>query len=178
MRLPLARGPPDPLLSQPYSISRRAGPHIAAAYSLAPPGRLKRVLDKAHLHLVHTVTVSQDFTKWLLQRRTGTVLYRHRLRAGAGRRSGSGWRQGRVCSGRPLLSRPRGAVGFGLAAVESAAASVVALTSDVRGVCCWWVWLVVRFVCVPLCVRVFRVSRVCPGSPRCLFTGICLPLAT
>jgi len=26
-------------------------------------------------------------------------------------------------------------------------------------------------VCVPLCVRVFRVSRVCPGSPRCLFTG-------
>jgi len=24
---------------------------------------------------------------------------------------------------------------------------------------------------VPLCVRVFRVSRVCPGSPRCLFTG-------
>jgi hypothetical protein len=53
-------------------------------------------------------------------------------------------------------------------AVESAAASVVALTSDVRGVCCWWVLLVVRFVCVPLCVRVFRV---CPGSPRCLFTG-------
>jgi hypothetical protein len=26
-------------------------------------------------------------------------------------------------------------------------------------------------VCVPLCVRVSRVSRVCPGSPRCLFTG-------
>jgi hypothetical protein len=41
----------------------------------------------------------------------------------------------------------------------------------VRGVCCWWVWLVVRLVCVPLCVRVSRVSRVCPGSPRCLFTG-------
>ena len=34
--------------------------------------------------------------------------------------------------------------------------------------------MVVRFVCVvcvPLCVRVSRVSRVCPGSPRCLFTG-------
>ena len=30
--------------------------------------------------------------------------------------------------------------------------------------------MVVRFVCVPLCVRVSRVSRVCPGSPRCLFT--------
>ena len=33
-------------------------------------------------------------------------------------------------------------------------------------------WMVVRFVCavlVPLCVRV---SRVCPGSPRCLFTGL------
>jgi hypothetical protein len=26
MRLPLAQGPLDPLLSQPYSISRRAGP--------------------------------------------------------------------------------------------------------------------------------------------------------
>jgi hypothetical protein len=66
----------------------------------------------------------------------------------------------------------------------------------------YWVWMVVRFVCVvcvPLCVRVSRVSRVnvnttdatagatcvsrlppvsfyrsreCPGSPRCLFTGI------
>ena len=42
-----------------------------------------------------------------------------RFRAGAGRRSGSGWRQGRVCWGRPLLSRPRGAVGSGPAAVES-----------------------------------------------------------
>jgi len=31
-----------------------------------------------------------------------------RLRAGAGRRSGSGWRQGRVRWGWPLLSRPRG----------------------------------------------------------------------
>ena len=34
---------------------------------------------------------------------------------------------------------------------------------------CWWVWMVVRFVCVirvPVCARV---PRVCPGSPRCLF---------
>jgi hypothetical protein len=54
-----------------------------------------------------------------------------RFRAGAGRRSGSGWRQGRVRWGRPLLSRPRGAVGPGPAAVESAAASVVALTCGV-----------------------------------------------
>ena len=41
-------------------------------------------------------------------------------------------------------------------------------------VSCWWGSMVVRFVCVvcvPLCVRVFRVSRVCPGYPRCLFTG-------
>jgi hypothetical protein len=45
------------------------------------------------------------------------------IRAGAGRRSGSGWRQGRVRWGRPLLSRPRGAVGSGAAAVESAAVS-------------------------------------------------------
>ena len=35
-------------------------------------------------------------------------------------------------------------------------------------------WTVVRFVRVirlPACARVSRVSRVCPGSPRCLFTG-------
>jgi len=50
------------------------------------------------------------------------------VRAGAGRRSGSGWRQGRVRWGRPLLSRPRGAIGSGAAAVESAAVSVVALS--------------------------------------------------
>ena len=34
-------------------------------------------------------------------------------------------------------------------------------------------WMVVRFVRVirvPACARVSRVSRVCPGSPRCLFT--------
>jgi len=51
-----------------------------------------------------------------------------RLGRRAGRRSGSGWRQGRVRWGWPLLSRPRGAVGSGPVAVESAAASVVALT--------------------------------------------------
>ncbi len=44
---------------------------------------------------------------------------------------GSGRRQGRVRRGRPLLSRPRGAVGSGPAAVETAAASVVALTCGV-----------------------------------------------
>ena len=37
---------------------------------------------------------------------------------------------------------------------------------DSQGQQCWWVWMVVRFVCVirvPVCARV---SRVCPGSPR------------
>ena len=29
----------------------------------------------------------------------------------------------------------------------------------------------VRVIRVPACARVSRVSRVCPGSPRCLFTG-------
>ena len=40
----------------------------------------------------------------------------------------------------------------------------------------WWVGMVVRFICVirvPVCARVRPcapcVSRVCPGSPRCLF---------
>ena len=41
-------------------------------------------------------------------------------------------------------------------------------------------WMVVRFVRVirvPACARVSRVSRVCPGSPRCLFTGT-VPILT
>ena len=108
-----------------------------------------------------------------------------RLRAGAGRRSGSGWRQGRVRWGRPLLSRPRGAVDSGpaavLAAVESVAVSAVARScgcvvgNDVGNV--GFGLMVVRFVRVicHLCARVRPcvpcVSRVCPGSPRCLFTG-------
>ena len=29
----------------------------------------------------------------------------------------------------------------------------------------------VRVIRVPACALVSRVSRVCPGSPRCLFTG-------
>ena len=73
-------------------------------------------------------------------------------------------RQGRVRWGRPLLSRPRGAVGSGAAAVESAAVSVV--VPDVRS--CewvrWWVGMVLRFVCVirvPVCARVPRVCPVC-----------------
>ena len=68
----------------------------------------------------------------------------------------------RVCWGRPLLSQPRGAVGSGPAAVESAAVSAVAWSCDVR--VCRWVWMVVRFVGVirvPVCARV---SRVCPVS--------------
>ena len=110
-----------------------------------------------------------------------------RLRAGAGRRSGSGWRQGRVRWGRPLLSRPRGAVDSGpaavLAAVESVAVSAVTRScgcvvgNDVGNV--GFGLMVVRFVRVicHLCARVRPcvpcVSRVCPGCrlPRCLFTG-------
>ena len=84
----------------------------------------------------------------------------------AGRRAGAG--------GRPLLSRPRGAVGSGAAAVELAAVSVVALS---RGLCaCVLVALdVVRFVCVIRVPVRSRVSRacpfVCPGSP-----GVFLPV--
>ena len=88
-----------------------------------------------------------------------------------GRRSGSGWRQGRVRRGRPLLSRPRGAVDSGLAAVLAAVESVAVF---VRVCVVGFEWMVVRFVRVirlPACARVSRVSRVCPGSPRCLFTG-------
>ena len=91
---------------------------------------------------------------------------------GAGRRSGSGWRQGRVRWGRPLLSRTRGAVGSGAAAVESAAVSAVALSC---GLCVGgFGWIVVRFVCVirvpPGCAPVCPVCPVCvpAGSPRCL----------
>ena len=69
--------------------------------------------------------------------------------------SGSRW-------GRPLLSRPRGAVDSGLAAVLAAVESVAV---SVR-VCVdfGFGWMVVRFVRVirlPACARVSRVSRVC-----------------
>ena len=67
--------------------------------------------------------------------------------------------------GRGERSTP--AVDSGLAAVLAAVESVAVFVRV-----CRWVWMVVRFVRVirvePACARV---SRVCPGSPRCLFTG-------
>ena len=91
-----------------------------------------------------------------------------RFRAGAGRRSGSGWRQGRVRWGRPLLSRPRGAVGSGSAAVESAAVSAVALTC---GLMC--VGGFVGVIRVPLCARVSSVCPVCVPAPPGIFLPAC-----
>ena len=99
----------------------------------------------------------------------------------------------------PVPVASRGAVDSGLAAVLAAVESV-AVFVRVKRVCVvrWvWVdgcevrpcdpcgfraglcplgfgWMVVRFdrvIRVPACARVSRVSRVCPGSPRCLFTG-------
>ena len=77
------------------------------------------------------------------------------LGAGGGlRRLDHGWRQGRVRWGWPHLSRPRGAVGSGPAAVESAAVSGFrpsASRASVRSCGCVvarWVWMDVRFVCV------------------------------
>ena len=86
------------------------------------------------------------------------------------RRSGSGWRQGRVRRGRPLLSRPRGAVDSGL---------FLRLLSRSRFSCGCVVgfeWMVVRFVRVirvPACARVSRVSRVsvCVPAPPGVFFG-------
>ena len=71
-----------------------------------------------------------------------------------------------------LLSRPRGAVDSGLAAVLAAVESVAV---SVRVCVFGFGWMVVRFVRVirlPACARVSRVSRVRPGSPRCLFTRV------
>ena len=53
-------------------------------------------------------------------RRTGSPVPPTAFEQARGGRSGSGWRQGRVRWGRPLLSRPRGAVGSGPAAVHAA----------------------------------------------------------
>ena len=75
--------------------------------------------------------------------------------------------------GRPLLSRPRGAVDSGPAAVPAAVESVadLAVSAVVRGRAGvslgLFGWMVVRFIRVirvPACARVSRVSRVCPGS--------------
>ncbi len=78
---------------------------------------------------------------------------------------------------------------FGDSVARSVVAMVVALSCGCVGGFGLQVWMVVKFVCVirvPVCahgpvwhpgvflpVHVFRVSRVCPGSPRCLFTGTC-----
>ena len=66
-------------------------------------------------------------------------------------------------------------VDSGLAAVLAAVESVAVF---VRVCVFGFGWMVVRFVRVirmPACARVSRVSRVCPGSPRCLFTGVFEP---
>ena len=69
----------------------------------------------------------------------------------------------------------RGAVDSGpaavLAAVESVAVSAVARSCGCVVGSGWFVVRFVRVIRVPACARVSRVSRVCPGSPRCLFTG-------
>ena len=106
-------------------------------------------------------------------------------RAGAGRRSGSGWRQGRLRWGRPLLSaRPRGVVGSGpaavLAVVESAAVSGFGCRVVVRlrvRIDCRWVWMVVRFVCVlrvSACALPALVCPVCVPAPPGVFLP-CVP---
>ena len=88
------------------------------------------------------------------------------------RRSGSGWRQGRVRWGRPLLIRPREAVGSGPAAVESAAGaavSAVVVRADKRVVCLMCLDGCEVRRCDPCALvrpRVPCVSRVCPGTPR------------
>ena len=75
--------------------------------------------------------------------------------------------------------RALGAVGSGPAAVLAAVRTVGrGFGRRVVVRVCRWVWMVVRFVCVirvPVCARV---SRVCPGSPRCLFTVQYLPGAS
>ena len=65
----------------------------------------------------------------------------------------------------------RGAVDSGpaavLAAVESVAVSAVARSCGCVVGSGWFVVRFVRVIRVPACARVSRVSRVCPGSPRC-----------
>ena len=58
-----------------------------------------------------------------------------------------------------------------LAVVESVAVSAVARSCGCVVGFGWFVVRFVRVIRVPACARVSRVSRVCPGSPRCLFTG-------
>ena len=100
-----------------------------------------------------------------------------RLRAGAGRRSGSGRRPGRVRWGRPLLSRPRGAFGSGAAAEAPAAVDVLSRprirsSRGRAGVLVGMDGCEVRLTVIRVPVRA-RVSRVCPGSPYnvCVFSS-------
>ena len=64
------------------------------------------------------------------------------------------------------MSRPRGAVGSGAAAVESAAVSVIARSCGAAAAALvGWDGSVVRFVRVIRVPECPRVSRECPGSP-------------
>ena len=76
------------------------------------------------------------------------------------------------------FASPRGAVGSGPVAVESAAASVVSLTCGMCVVGAWWVWMVVRSssawsvcLCAPAC-PVSRVCPVCVPAPPGVFTPV------
>ena len=108
------------------------------------------------------------------------LLFADRFRAGAGRRSGSGWRQGRVRWGRPLLSRPPGRGELSALGLPLFMRLLSRLRfrpsrgrAGVKGRVCRWVWMVVRFVCVirvPVCARVSRVCPVCVPAPPVSFT--------
>ena len=84
-------------------------------------------------------------------------------RTATGRRSGSGWRQGRVRWGRPLLSRPRGVVGSGPAAVLAAVLVSAAVSGFAFG--CRVVVLVCRGFG---CLSGSSVSSVCPRVRLCV----------
>ena len=110
-----------------YHLARRVVLHdLDAALSLRSQVGFAAAVAHARLRLSRL-----ELIRGSGRTRTGRPLricrarlhFADRLRAGAGRRSGSGWRQGRVRWGRPLLSRPRGAVGSGPAAVLAAVES-------------------------------------------------------
>ena len=57
------------------------------------------------------------------------------------------------------------ALAFGWAALEERVSQTITVIAESQS------RMVMRFVCVIRVSVCARVSRVCPGSPRCLFTG-------
>ena len=113
----------------PYRPARPRSTQTSSLYALISVMRTTSTGERRSCSAWPRCPGSPPSSRYASAARGRAPYFAYRLRAGAGRRSGSGWRQGRVRWGRPLLSQPlvsRGERSAGSAAVQSAAVSAVA----------------------------------------------------